>query len=246
MLAPLSLKRYLLLHANDDLCNSVELVVNDPPVFYSNEGATAEDGEPEGTCWLFLGSNLESVWFSFVAPEGGECTVTTDFEGTELHDTHITIFSLDGECSDMTAITEVGCDEDGGFVGPLGWTSIANLSGLTPGDTYYVQVDGYADGDGEFGLQVVTAVGLLESSFDNGFHLYPNPASTDLLIQSDILGGNVIIELFDMNGRLISSENKVLTLGEKTPLNISGLPAGFYSVRLVSEEGTAARRLIIE
>jgi hypothetical protein len=145
-------------------------------------------------------------------------------------------------------LTLLGANDDaigGCTLGSTIFASVLTLTGLTIGETYWVLVDGYGGATGVFAISITQTVGLDEASAVL-FGMYPNPASTELLIQSDVLSGNVIFELFDINGRLISSQNKVLTLGEKTPLNISSLPAGIYSIRLVSEKGTSARRLIIE
>jgi hypothetical protein len=232
--------------ANDNLCDATEIIVDAPPISSSNEGATAEDGEPEGDCWLFLGSPLESVWLYFVAPETGTASVTTDFGDNEMHDTHITIFELTGTCDDMSGLVQVGCDEDGGFVGPNGWTSIAEMTGLTPGVTYYVQVDGYNTQDGQFFIQVLTDPVGLDEIVEAGFMMYPNPAKDAIILSSDIINGAVVIALFDMNGRQVISETKNITKGEKTIVSLDGINPGVYMVRMTGSEGSSIRRLMVE
>ena len=231
--------------ANDDLCNASEIIVDAAEVSFNNEGGTAQEGEPEGSCWLFLGSPIESVWLYFTAPESGNATVTTDFEDNELHDTHIAIYELTGTCDDLTTLVQVGCDEDGGTVGPNGWTSIANMTGLTPGATYYIQVDGYNTQDGQFFIQVLTTVGLSEV-VDPGFLMYPNPARDEIIISTDKFNGMVMIELFDMNGRQIINEMKNITLGENTRMSLDNVIPGVYTVRMTGTEGSSVRRLMVE
>jgi len=231
--------------ANDDLCDAAEIVVDAPPASFNNEGGTAQDGEPEGDCWLFLGSPIESVWMYFVAPEAGTATVTTDFADNELHDTHIAIYELTGACDDLSTLVQVGCDEDGGFSPPNGWTSLATMTGLTPGATYYIQVDGYNTGNGQFNIQVLTTVGIAEL-FEAGFKMYPNPAQTEITLNSEIFQGQVRVELFDINGRLVANEMKTLNKGENTRLSLEGLIPGVYTVRMTGDEGSSVRRLMVE
>ncbi len=137
--------------ANDMLCNAIALTVDAAPATYTNTSSTGETGEPNGSCWYGT-TTMESVWFSFVAPNTGSVEVTTDFD-TPLNDTHIAIYEV-GDCNDMATLTEKGCDEDSGDAGQYGWNSIAQVYGLTAGNTYYVQVDGYNDKDGEFQIQI--------------------------------------------------------------------------------------------
>ncbi|MGB1248106.1 MAG: fibronectin type III domain-containing protein, partial [Chitinophagales bacterium] len=76
---------------------------------------------------------------------------------TTLHDTHIAIYELPGgDCTDLTDLVELGCSEDEGVEGPNGWTSITTMTGLTPGTTYYVQVDGYGASTGTTLIEVTS------------------------------------------------------------------------------------------
>ncbi len=134
----------------DMLCDAIALTVDAAPTTSSNSNCTGETGEPNGSCWSGT-TSMESIWFSFVAPNTGSVEVTTDFD-TPLDDTHIAIYEV-GNCNDMATLTEKGCDEDGGSTGNA-WNSIAQVYGLTIGNTYYVQVDGYGANDGEFNIQV--------------------------------------------------------------------------------------------
>ena len=241
---------------NDNPCGALDLPTDGTVVIANNSGATVLDEEsvitpPQTGCqaqdgWCAFETGIDgSVWFSFTAT-GTEATITTCL-GANTIDTQIAAYS-GTDCNDFGTLTLLGANDDaigGCTFGSTIFASVLTLTGLTIGETYWVLVDGYGGATGVFAISITQTVGLDEASAVL-FGMYPNPASTELLIQSDVLSGNVIFELFDINGRLISSQNKVLTLGEKTPLNISSLPAGIYSIRLVSEKGTSARRLIIE
>ena len=134
---------------NDDLCDAIEIIVGASFIEGNNDSADPENMEPEGSCWIGSG-DLNSVWYSFVAPASGAVTISTDFANTSLHDTHIAVYSLT-DCSDMTSLTEIGCDEDGGTSGPSGNTSVVHLYQLTSGTSYYIQVDGKSSLTGDSG-----------------------------------------------------------------------------------------------
>ena len=55
----------------------------------------------------------------------------------------------------MTTLTQIGCDENSGTTGS-GNMAVADLENLTPGATYYIQVDGWGDLDDVFKIQVLT------------------------------------------------------------------------------------------
>lgn len=136
---------------NDDLCNATALEVDGEcnGSNFTNVGATLQTNEQQGSCFDAAGE--QTVWFSFVAPMGGNVTVTTDFEGGTLEDTEVAVYEAPTDCTSLSTLgMEVGCDEDGGDVGE-GFLSVVTLTGLTAGNTYYVQVNGFMSfGDGTF------------------------------------------------------------------------------------------------
>ncbi|QTY27996.1 fibronectin type III domain-containing protein [Flavobacterium sp. CS20] len=152
---PISFLTLPLPPVNDDICDAIPLTVGviPPSDTYTNLGATAQTDEPEGTC--FNGGLNGSVWFTFVAPASGEVEVSTDIAGATLTDTEIAVYDAPTDCADPTTMgAELGCDQDGGTV--IGFNSIVNLSGLTGGTTYYIQVDQWGTTTpGDFGISVI-------------------------------------------------------------------------------------------
>ncbi|NNC81955.1 MAG: T9SS type A sorting domain-containing protein [Flavobacteriales bacterium] len=230
---------------NDDLCGAATLIVNDPFMMFNTEGSTPEAGEAEGSCFGVTGT-LETVWFEFTAPASGEVTVSTDLADTELHDTHIAIYELTGDCSDLTSLVEIGCDEDGGDEAPFGYTSVEELTGLTEGQNYYIQVDGWAEQDGEFGIRVFEDVISVEEFVSQGFSLFPNPSEGQVTLTSGDMNGLVDIEVIDMNGRTTYVERAVLEATRPVILDLEELEAGIYMVRVLNSEGFSIQRLVIE
>ncbi len=161
--------------SNDDACSAEPLALgaNGP---FTNVGATVEGGTEvipgggtgvSGSCqsqdgWCSFSLTLENtIWFSFVAPASGNVIVSTD--GSDF-DTQLAVYSA-VSCQDLvsgTAVLEGANDDNPDALGST-LTSEVVLCGLTPGETYFVQVDGY---DGEEGDATVT---LTETTVDAGF-----------------------------------------------------------------------------
>ncbi|NOX57904.1 MAG: hypothetical protein GXP29_03485 [Planctomycetes bacterium] len=121
---------------------------------YSNCGAGAAEGAtlvdpccdtdptgPLGSCTSGGGGN--DVWLSFVASAAG-IRIRTDAASIGT-DSDFIVYS--GTCG---ALTEVGCSEDG--AGASGYLGDINVVGLTPGETYLVQLGGWNDSCGPFGV----------------------------------------------------------------------------------------------
>ncbi|NOT52607.1 MAG: fibronectin type III domain-containing protein [Chitinophagaceae bacterium] len=119
---------------------------------YSNSGATQSAGEPFAACKGSAGFN--TVWFQFVAPSSGAVRVTNDFSGGTMGtDSRMSLFSTTN-VNDYTQFTNIACDDDNGAT--VSTRSILYATGLTPGNTYYIQVDGFSAGtaQGTFCLAV--------------------------------------------------------------------------------------------
>lgn len=73
--------------------------------------------------------------------------------------------------------------------------------------------------------------------------LYPNPAKNEVRIELAGNGGAVLLELYDVAGRLLTSRktsDKIITL------NIAAYAAGVYFVRVINENVQADAKLLIE
>jgi hypothetical protein len=124
------------------------------------------------------------------------------------------------------------------WTGPSGYTSSSeDISGLAPG-TYEVTV---TDGNGcdvTYTFVVNSVVGLTEHTV-GGFELYPNPTNSIINIE---VGSNGTLEIYNANGQLISSE-KVVT--SKVVKDVNHLATGVYTIRFVTEQGVAVKRLVV-
>jgi hypothetical protein len=131
---------------------------------YSNEGAgfNQSEGEPnpdENPSDGYLGrwfedGELKTVWFKFVAPPSGTITITTDgnVQGSN-YDTQLALYAV-GDSSKYNTFQLLESDDDSGTVG-LGTNAVLSYNGLTPGQTYYIQVDGFGVVFGTFCIEVL-------------------------------------------------------------------------------------------
>ncbi|MEL7533990.1 MAG: SprB repeat-containing protein, partial [Bacteroidota bacterium] len=139
--------------SNDTLCNAIPLVIGascNGVANGDNSFATQEVYEPIGTCFS---NNLESVWFSFIAPPSGIVSISTDFAIGSLNDTEIAVFDLpNGDCTDLADLVQIACDQDGGTV--VDFNSFINGLNVVAGSTYFVQVSGFQGAEGSFCIVV--------------------------------------------------------------------------------------------
>jgi hypothetical protein len=125
--------------ANDDVCNAIEITVNDPALTYSNVGATSSFTEfslaPALDPTDFIGQRSwgfdivprHTIWFYFVVPPSGMISIDmTDSVPLGNFNTRLGI--------------ERGAS--GGFVSARNYYD--QLPCLTPGDTIYMLLDGGA------------------------------------------------------------------------------------------------------
>lgn len=204
---------------NDDLCDALPLTLGASSAgdAYTNVGATAQANEPQGSCAY---GTIMSVWFSFEAPLTGNATVTTDIAGGSLNDTEVTIYEAPTDCADLLTLgAEIACDQDGGGTTGHNWRSIATMTGLTPGNTYYIQVDGYGSSTGTFGIEVHDD-GYDGFVYENGTWSPQNPSGVattadDIYVingTTSLTANTGVNNLTIMSGATLEINN-VLTLG---------------------------------
>lgn len=91
-----------------------------------------------------------------------------------------------------------------------------------------------------------TVTGLSEANTPGSYVLFPNPASAQLTVLMPEASKNTIMELFDMQGRMVQSI-PVDRGTEMMRFSVSGLRQGIYLLQIRNETGvTAAIRLSVE
>lgn len=116
-------------------------------------GNASEPAAP--ACWT--NGNINTVWYTVAAPASGQLKIKTILlsSGLILQNTQIAVYS--GTCGSLTL---VNCNNDAAACGsyvPL--NSELSLTGLTPGATYYIAVDGYNSLSGQFEIMAIDGTG---------------------------------------------------------------------------------------
>ena len=119
------------------------------------------------------------------------------------------------------------------------------ITGLNPETTYQIQVQAdCGDGNVSDWTTAVTATTLtgINNYLLNSISLYPNPANDVINVQCTMNNVQIeSIEVFDVYGKLINTVNMT---PETTTINVSGLAAGMYFVRVTTEQGTATKSFV--
>lgn len=78
------------------------------------------------------------------------------------------------------------------------------------------------------------------------FELMPNPADKLLNVNMnlEVLSENVTLTLFDINGRIIEQNNYSNVKDQSVQLNVENLNAGFYFVRIKTDNGVQTKEFV--
>ena len=181
----------------DNVCNAIPLSMGTSTASFFPNGATTQLGEvapAAGTCttnttWCNNTLN-NSMWFTFVAPTSGYVTIQSPG-----FDTQLALWKA-AACSDLlsvaTATLLAANDDDANYTAHSGanFSSFLTAACLTPGATYYIQLDSYsAATPTQSTTIVITDMGSpLNTSFTGLAANYCLPASSSSLTPA-VTGG---------------------------------------------------------
>ena len=149
-----------LLIDHDTPCAALPVEVDGPPAVIANNGGTVEPGEPTpgpaptGSCalpgsWCSSDGNASvSVWLSFEATSNSPVVISSCNEGTNF-DTQLAVYRTD-DCGTFSGFELIASNDDapGGCGEANGYSSVLRTSCLEAGVTYFIQLDGWAGGQG--------------------------------------------------------------------------------------------------
>ncbi|MBF9220041.1 fibronectin type III domain-containing protein [Hymenobacter ruricola] len=231
--------------ANDDPCGAVTLGITAAggplqPVSGTTVGATTS-GQP-GIALPACGpaTTAGDVWFS-MTPAAGTTSVRLTIAGAPAG--MVRVFTA-ANCT-TGPFTLVSCQSSGAAntaVGPL------TLTGLTPGQRYYVAVSGYANADtpGAFTIagSVVTAARVQAES--SSLLVFPNPSSSgQLTVRLSGLRGGLQATLLNALGQVVLSQPLPSGTTEQV-LNTRGLATGLYTLRVAVGDEVLTRKVVLE
>lgn len=180
------------------------------------------------------GNASDDVWFKFTAPSSG---VMVEAEGSEYYDVVLQV--LDG-CTGSSLI----CADEMIYSG----AEVAHVQGLTAGQTYYVRVYEYSEGNpvGEQFTVCITNAAITnvpdQDLSDFAFSVNPNPAS-DKIIFKAATSQPGIVTIFSIEGvALLSYDLQNPSAGLSA--DISSLERGMYIVKFENELGFTTQKLM--
>ena len=138
---------------NDLPCNALPLILGIP--LSSSNTCSGGAGETVPTCFI-TPNVMNSVWFTAVAPASGQLRVRV-IPGS-LTNPQLAFFS--GTCG--PAMSQFGCNDNATACGTTtNYSSEVLVTALTPGATYYIMVDGYANLTGTFSVLAIDGAAIL-------------------------------------------------------------------------------------
>ena len=100
---------------------------------------------------------------------------------------------------------------------------------------------------GNFGIDDVVISGeiatMSSSSFNaiDGLTMFPNPLKGDTLFFTSSANASKSVQIYDILGKEVLNSKEI-----NTAMNVSGLAAGVYLVKITEEGKTATKKLVIE
>jgi alpha-tubulin suppressor-like RCC1 family protein len=118
--------------------------------------------------------------------------------------------------------------------------AVSSAANLQAGDYVFRLIVANSQGDTSSALVKVVVVDNLRVSSSDELFLYPNPAQgiVRLRITGSAAAGQAIVNIYDMNGRLVERSSIVMQQGiSETPIDVSSLLKGMYLVQVGIEGG---------
>jgi C1A family cysteine protease/PKD repeat protein len=243
---------------NDDMCDARLMNPGGWIGNFSNEFATAEEGEPapdDINCYTPMTWCVDdwgptvtnSLWFCFYGAETGIASIRTSG-----FDNQIAVYRAD-TCTEITKESLIAANDDYSQ-NPEVLPATLDAVSVEPGKKYFLQVDGSFGGAiGTFSLLYYAyPTGIAEPGiFDRdalSLTVYPNPGKDVFNLElENARSGEIDILLFDMSGKLLQSKSFRGVPGELfTRFDLGSQPAGIYHLRVIDGDRILDRKLVKE
>jgi hypothetical protein len=217
--------------ANSQTCYTITVTVTPVASGCASTLDNSTNGTIAGAATIPFNTNVTGLisptgdidHYRFVITTGGTATVT------------LTTLPADYDLKVLnSAGTQLAISQAGG-------TTSESIARTYTAGTYYAQVFGFSGANSGtvcYTLRVALGTATRETELVNAgafkAQIFPNPAKDRLNINVNNLPGKTSIQLFDVNGRVVLSQQMVQN---NSALNISTVPSGIYLVRLNNADG---------
>lgn len=194
---------------------------------------TADLGVPYGVTGVLHNKGVQAVQVDGLPPAEAE------LGGTPLEDA-INIIGYDWKAFDMSLFQYVIDDSVTYFVKDV------------PGNLWklvFIGFGGSSTGDITFTKELLSPAGVDDiAAARAGFQVYPNPANGEnVQLVIDAHAPDALVSILGMDGRLVRQQRLAGMAGLVTrTLELQGVPAGSYLLRLDSAGNTITQKLIVE
>ena len=147
-------------------------------------------------------------------------------------------------------------------LGLYGMYFMFNVNGVGAWNSFDVETVGNGDfikwGDESCGTEIaqwtyvwtqtVEPVGVYDAVNENQSNtlaVYPNPAVSETFVTLESAGLN-LVSVYDIQGRLVSSESYIANAGDQVRLGTEKMTAGVYFVRVSSESAMQTAKLVVK
>ncbi len=243
---------YDLIKQTNDSLKDAKLITYGKTKIYSNKCATIESGEPVPSSYSCTtqyswcdeygtGKNIveHSVWFKFVAAPQGHITISSSGFDNELalYDAASVADILNHNYTILAANDDRSTDD---------FNPLLRSVPVTPGKTYWIQVDGSGGGlQDNFYLQLTALlVTDVPGTKENEFIVYPQPADDVVYVKGDALRtAPVHLSIYSLVGVLVEDEMQSPSNGILT-INIKSWDRGVYILKVGSGENEFITRIV--
>ncbi|HRG87973.1 MAG TPA: T9SS type A sorting domain-containing protein [Chitinophagales bacterium] len=192
-------------------------------------------------------SNLGVNTYTLTVTDGNNCSfsVAATVSGPSA------AVSVSGQATNNTggnngAVNITAAGGTGGYT--YNWsnsTTTEDLTGLGAG-TYTVTVTDQAGCTATASFTVATTIGINDMEMVSKFTLFPNPANAMVNVQVALTEiTDTKIELVDLTGKVILTENTGKTNLINHVVNLNNVPAGVYAVRVSGSKFNAVKQITI-